>query len=97
MTDGDSARLHATLEGRVQGVGFRFFVQETAVSLHLRGWVRNLWSGGVEVVAEGNRLALEQLLAALRHGPRGAYVSGVDFEWEEHAGEFKSFYVRSTF
>ena len=97
MTDTEISRLHATLEGRVQGVGFRFFVQDTAVSLHLGGWVRNLWSGGVEVVAEGDRSALEQLLAALLRGPRGAHVSGIDFEWEEPSGEFKSFYVRSTF
>lgn len=97
MTATDRARLHAVIEGYVQGVGFRYFVQDTAVALRLSGWVRNLWNGGVEVMAEGERGALEKLLAALRRGPRAAHVSGVDFEWGEYTGEFQSFYVRSTY
>jgi len=96
MDEPENARLHATVKGYVQGVGFRYFVLDTAVALKLSGWVRNLWSGEVEVVAEGERKALEQLLAVLRRGPRAAHVSGVDFEWGEFAGEYRSFYVKST-
>jgi acylphosphatase len=75
-------RLHATVEGRVQGVGFRYFVQETALALGVNGWVRNRWNGAVEVLAEGDRKSLEQLAAALQRGPRGAFVSDLRLEWE---------------
>ena len=92
----EKARIHAVVTGYVQGVGFRFFVQDTAGSLRLKGWVRNLWSGDVEVMAEGERPALEQLLAALRRGPRNAQVSGVSFEWGAYTGEYPSFFVKST-
>jgi acylphosphatase len=97
MAESEKARLHATVEGYVQGVGFRYFVQDTAVVLRLSGWVRNLWSGEVEVMAEGERQALEQLLSSLRRGPRAAHVKGVAFEWGQYTGEFLSFYVKSTY
>jgi acylphosphatase len=84
------------VEGRVQGVGFRYFVQENAVALGLTGWVRNRWNSAVEVTAEGERSRLEKLLAALRRGPRASFVSDVNFEWEIATGEFKDFRVRQT-
>ncbi len=96
MAETHNARLHAIVEGYVQGVGFRYFVQENAVTLGLRGWVRNLWSGDVELVAEGDRQALDKLIAALRRGPPTAHVSGVRTEWGGVTGEFRSFFVKST-
>ncbi len=90
------ARLHATVEGRVQGVGFRAFVEQSAELLDLRGWVRNRWDGGVEVLAEGERKNLESLLAGLQRGPRAAYVTEVRFEWLPATGEYSSFSVRMT-
>jgi acylphosphatase len=90
------ARLHATVEGRVQGVGFRAFVEQSAEVLDLKGWVRNRWDGSVEVVAEGERQDLEKLLAALRRGPRAAGVAEVLFEWQPATGEFTYFSVRMT-
>ncbi|MEW5871325.1 MAG: acylphosphatase [Chloroflexota bacterium] len=92
----ETARLHAIVEGRVQGVGFRYFVEETAVNLGLQGWVRNRWEGSVEVVAEGPRASLEKLLAALQRGPRAAFVSNIENRWLPPTGEFSRFYVRST-
>ncbi len=97
MDEKEKARLHAIVGGSVQGVGFRYFVQDTAASLRLKGWVRNLWSGEVEVMAEGERPALEQLLIALRKGPRSAQVTSVNPEWEEYTGEYHSFHVKSTY
>ena len=96
MEEKETARLHAIVEGTVQGVGFRYFVQDTANLLGLSGWVRNRWDGTVEVLAEGERSRLEQLLAALRRGPRSAQVMGVDFTWQEYHGEFTGFRVRQT-
>jgi acylphosphatase len=63
--------------GRVQGVGFRWFVIREARELDLRGFVRNLEDGSVEVVAEGDTVAIEALAAALAHGPVAAEVLGV--------------------
>jgi len=89
-------RLHAKVEGRVQGVGFRYFVLDNAQPLGITGWARNRWDGTVEVVAEGLREDLEILLGALRRGPRRRTTSGVDFEWLEATGEFTGFRIRRT-
>lgn len=90
-----SERLEATVRGRVQGVGFRFFVQRQAARLKLAGYVRNGADGrSVEVVAEGERPALEQLLDALRRGPIGAYVEAVDVAWQPATGRFEGFSIR---
>ena len=88
-------RLAAVVHGRVQGVGFRYFVQTEARPLRLAGYVRNLSDGRtVEVIAEGERPALSQLLAALRRGPPGAHVARVDTAWEPATGEFAGFGIR---
>lgn len=63
--------------GRVQGVGFRAATQATAQRLNLRGWVRNLPDGRVEVLAAGSREALEDLERWLFQGPPGARVDGI--------------------
>ena len=72
------AVLHALVRGRVQGVGFRWFVRERARELGVRGWVRNRSDGSVEVEAEGDVASLEELRRTLAKGPAGAQVSGVD-------------------
>lgn len=87
-------QLYATIEGRVQGVGFRAFVEQTAVGLGLVGWVRNRWDGSVETLAEGSHPQLEALLEALRRGPRMAVVATVIHEWRPASGEFKRFSVK---
>jgi acylphosphatase len=73
--------LHAVIDGHVQGVGFRYFVQENASRLGLNGWVRNQYSGAVELTAEGSREALEQLLELVKQGPSRSIVTKVKFEW----------------
>ncbi len=66
--------LHFLIQGRVQGVGFRWYVHREASELDLRGWVRNTEDGEVEVVASGNEKDLAELRASLRRGPRGSRV-----------------------
>jgi acylphosphatase len=66
--------LHFLVQGRVQGVGFRWFVHREASELRLSGWVRNTEEGEVEVVASGAPADLAELRASLRRGPRGARV-----------------------
>lgn len=87
-------RLHAIVSGHVQGVSFRYYTQQRAEQLALTGWVMNLLSGQVEVLAEGPRAALEQLLEFLQNGPRLAQVTHVQMEWAAASGEFKRFAVR---
>lgn len=87
------AQLHAIVSGRVQGVGFRFFVRSEAVQLGLVGWVRNLDSGDVKVLAEGDRAKLDELVKKLEQGPRGSDVVSVSAEWGDAKGEFQKFDV----
>jgi acylphosphatase len=87
-------RLHAIVSGTVQGVNFRYATQREAQRLGLRGWVRNVRDGSVEVLAEGPRRALEQLLAFLHRGPPAAEVEGVRARWSPSTGEFIQFDIR---
>ena len=89
-------RLHAIISGRVQGVGFRYFVQENAYRLNLKGWVRNRRDGTVEVEAQGSSLILEQFVQLLGQGPRSAIVSEVKTDWFPATSEFLDFRVRTT-
>ena len=69
--------LHFLVRGRVQGVGFRWFVHREASELELRGWVRNTEDGEVEVVAAGDEEGLTELRTSLHRGPRGSRVDAV--------------------
>jgi len=68
---------HYLVKGRVQGVGFRWFVHREASALGLKGWVRNTEDGHVEVVAAGEPEQLAELEAALHRGSRGSRVDKV--------------------
>jgi acylphosphatase len=96
MTEADLSRLHIAVEGRVQGVGFRYFVVENAQRLNLTGWVRNRWNGSVELIAEGNRHELDKLIAEVRRGPRSSMVLGVKIDWQDATGEFRDFRAKPT-
>ena len=88
---GELVRARIRVRGTVQGVGFRYFVRNTAASLGLDGTVRNRSDGTVEVVAEGERGLVEVLIRELRTGPRYANVDGLDIEWEEPRKDFSGF------
>jgi acylphosphatase len=88
------SRLHAVVHGRVQGVSFRYYTQRRASELDLVGFVRNQWDGTVEVVAEGQRPEVEELLAFLHVGPRAAFVTQIDVQWPTPTGQFDRFEVR---
>ena len=89
-------RLEAVVSGRVQGVGFRWFVQRQASLLGLTGGVRNLSDGSVEVVAEGPPAGLADLLIDLKAGPSGAHITGVTPADLPSTGEFSSFTIWSS-
>jgi acylphosphatase len=94
-SDAPARRLDALVRGRVQGVGFRMFVLETALDLGLVGWVANEPDGSVRAVAEGSELQLLRLLAALRDGPPAARVEEVRETWAAATGLHDGFAVRS--
>jgi acylphosphatase len=87
-------RLNAIVFGRVQGVGFRFFVLQQAVAMGLAGWVRNTSEGMVEVLAEGDSASLQDFLAALHQGPDAAYVRDVKYHYSPATGELRDFDIR---
>ncbi len=95
MSDSNKIQeLHAEVHGNVQGVGFRYFVVNKALYLGLRGYTRNQSDGSVEVVAQGPRPALEQLLSLLRQGPSAAQVSEVRTTWRQPTEHLSGFHVR---
>jgi acylphosphatase len=89
--------IHAFVHGRVQGVFFRDFVTRHARPLSLTGFVRNLPDGEtVEIVAEGEREKLEELLRHLETGPKGAHVELVEYEWCPARHQSQGFTVKQT-
>jgi len=88
-------RLDASALGRVQGVGFRYFVLREAMGIGLEGWVANERDGSVRCVAEGRREDLETLLVRLQEGPAGAIVDRLSAAWMPATGTLGPFRVRS--
>ena len=90
-----SRAIHLRVAGRVQGVGFRYFIVSRAEQLGLVGYARNLPDGDVEVWAEGAPEALEALREAAALGPRSAHVESVSVQEAGPTGSFHCFGVRS--
>ena len=88
-----NSRAHLWIEGRVQGVFFRASTMDKARELGLTGWVRNNPDGSVEVVAEGPKEVVEELVAWSHHGPRHAVVESVRIEWESLLDEYAEFNI----
>jgi acylphosphatase len=84
------------VRGRVQGVGFRWFVEREAHILGIAGWVRNNADGGVEVFAQGTRDQLSGLRSRLREGPRAARVDGVEESESRPAAGISSFRIEGA-
>jgi acylphosphatase len=84
------------VRGRVQGVGFRWFVEREAHILQIAGWVRNNHDGSVEVLAMGTREQLAGLRARLQEGPRAARVDDVEESEAEAVAGLSSFQVRGA-
>ncbi len=82
------------IRGRVQGVGFRYFVYKKAISLGLTGYVKNLFDGDVEVIAEGSQQLLSTLLDYLKQGPPMSRVEFVETDYRIASGEYLSFEIR---
>jgi acylphosphatase len=88
------SRVHIIAEGLVQGVGFRWFVARRAEALGVRGYIRNLYDGSVELEAEGDRSLLEEFMKEVRVGPRSAHVRNVRIEWRDPVNRESIFEIR---
>lgn len=87
------ARIHLRIHGDVQGVWYRGSMQAEAHRLGLHGWVRNCPDGDVEAEVEGDRDAVEQLVAWARRGPSLAHVTSVEIAWVAPCGERNGFAI----
>jgi acylphosphatase len=87
--------IQVRIEGRVQGVGYRAFVERSAGALRLAGWVRNRRDGSVEAVFQGPDESIDEMLVLCRRGPPGCAVTGVE-TIGEGVGAFTGFEVRPT-
>ncbi len=92
----DVRSVEVRVTGRVQGVGFRYFVHETARRLKLAGYVMNLRDGGVRTYAEGPASALEAFVQAVERGPAGASVHDARTHWGAATGQYTTFSIRPT-
>jgi acylphosphatase len=89
----EKVRVRVVIEGRVQGVFFRYHTQEMAYRLGIKGWVKNRRDGRVEAVFEGEKDRVNQMIQWCHHGPPEASVSGVRVNWEQYTGEFQDFSI----
>ncbi|MCB1155966.1 MAG: acylphosphatase [Leptospiraceae bacterium] len=87
-------RAKIIAKGKVQGVGFRFFVMDNAKKLGLCGYTRNLPDGTVETVVEGKDAQLDRLIEKIKEGPIAARVSSVEVKMGEAFGDYKEFEIR---
>jgi acylphosphatase len=90
----DPARVHCVVSGRVQGVAFRAATRHQARFLGLTGWVHNRADGTVEVLAEGERSRLQQLVDWCHEGPPAARVMWIEVHWCAYAGDLEEFSIR---
>jgi len=86
-------RAEIVVNGLVQGVGFRYFVQREANKLGLKGFVKNLFTGEVLTVVEGEKAIVEEMINKLRVGPSHASVKSCKVDWQEPKNEFTDFEV----
>jgi acylphosphatase len=89
----EKVRVRAIIEGRVQGVLFRYHTQEMALNLGLKGWVKNRRNGSVEAVFEGDKEKVDQIIQWCHKGPAQARVTEVHTFWEDYTGEFEDFTI----
>jgi acylphosphatase len=87
-------RKHYLLSGRVQGVGFRYFAYRLARELGLRGWVRNLPDGRVEIEAQGEEDSLDQFLLEIKSGPQLAIVKDISIETPDNLKRYEDFSIK---
>ncbi|MFC1528419.1 acylphosphatase [Candidatus Latescibacterota bacterium] len=85
---------HMIAHGRVQGVGFRFFVREQASVFGVTGWVKNLYDGTVEIHVEGEKDVVNNFIEKIKKGPMFGLVSELTVNWIEPTGTYSNFSIQ---
>ena len=86
-------KVRILIYGRVTGVSFRYFIEENAYKLNIKGWVKNIGYGKVEAVFEGEDNAVDKLVELCIKGPWAAKVDNLELKKEKYKEEFKDFRV----
>jgi len=89
----EKVRAHVIIEGRVQGVFFRYHTQDKAYQIGVKGWVKNRRDGRVEALFEGDKDRVDQIIQWCHRGPSEARVMKVHLTWEDYTGEFDDFSI----
>jgi len=89
----EKVRARVIVEGRVQGVFFRYHTQEAALRFEVKGWVRNRRDGTVEALFEGDKEKVDPMIQWCHRGPSEARVTKVHLNWEDYIGEFDDFSI----
>ena len=87
-------KAEITVSGLVQGVGFRYFVYSKAQTLGLNGYTKNLFTGEVVTVVEGERFLIEEIIDWIKIGPSRSHVKSLSVNWFEYKNEFEIFEIK---
>ena len=90
----NTVRAEITVNGLVQGVGLRYYILRQAQNLELKGFVKNLFTGEVYILAEGERGMIEELIKLTKTGPSHAHIKNCRVEWSDSTDEFTTFEIR---
>ncbi|EMM75368.1 acylphosphatase [Leptospira santarosai] len=94
MGSKNNSRAKILVRGKVQGVGFRYYILQRAQEGRLSGYTQNLPGGEVETVVEGDKVFIEDLYKAIQRGPKGSEVKEVLISWEDPKGNFRTFEIK---
>ncbi|MFI5144291.1 MAG: acylphosphatase [Ignavibacteria bacterium] len=89
-----NSSVKITVSGNVQGVGFRYFIARIAYELDLKGYVKNLFNGDVEIFAEGRKEFLEDLAKKAKLGPSHSRVDDIQIQWLDFQNKYNKFEIR---
>lgn len=90
----EKVRAHAFISGRVQGVFYRAWTRKVATSLGLTGWARNLSDGRVEVLFEGSKKDIEEMIRRAKKGPNTSGVENIVVSWGKATGKYADFEIK---
>lgn len=91
----DKACAHVMVSGRVQGVAFRYYARNIAYQLGIKGWIKNLANGDVELVIAGRQESVKKMVEWCKKGPRMAIVENTEVDWLPYSGEYNLFQIKT--
>ncbi|MFZ2330225.1 MAG: acylphosphatase [Atribacterota bacterium] len=94
IKENDRVCAHILVSGRVQGVAFRYYARNMAYQLGVGGWIKNLANGQVELVVDGSKNSVNEMIEWCKQGPRMAQVENVEVDWLPCSVEYSHFQVK---